>query len=93
MSDATSTTRLSLCGLPVPKRMLGDDLSGVVLDTTHRGPDSAFFQILVPFAGDGTPHPWRGVRTDRSVYARTEAGAWALYDLADDPYERATLTS
>ena len=59
--------------------------------TTDRGPDSAFFQIFVPFAGDGTPHPWRGVRTDRHMYARTEAGPWVLYDLEDDPYEMKNL--
>ena len=56
-----------------------------------RGPESAFFQIFVPFAGDGTPHPWRGVRTDRYMYARTEAGPWVLYDLKDDPYELRNL--
>ena len=74
-----------------PGDMQGADLSGVVQGTTDRGPDSAFFQIFVPFAGDGTPHPWRGVRTDRHMYARTEAGPWVLYDLKDDPYEMKNL--
>jgi arylsulfatase A-like enzyme len=67
-------TLLSLCGLPVPREMQGSDVSPVVLGTTDRGPDSAFFQIFVPYAGDRTPQPWRGVRTNRSMYARTEAG-------------------
>src|ERR1700730_13546932 len=58
-------TLLALCGLPVPNDMEGTDLSGLVLGRTDQGPGSAFFQIFVPFAGDGTPHPWRGVRTDR----------------------------
>ncbi len=71
--------------------MQGGDLSGVVLGRTDRGPDSAFFQIFVPFAGDGTPRPWRGVRTDSVMYARTEAGPWMLYDLEDDPYEMKNL--
>jgi arylsulfatase A-like enzyme len=84
-------TLLALCDLPVPKAMQGSDLSGVVLGTADRGPDSAFFQIFVPFAGDITPRPWRGVRTDRFLYARTEAGPWLLYDLADDPYELKNL--
>jgi arylsulfatase A-like enzyme len=84
-------TLLSLCGLPVAVDMQGTDLSNVVLGTTDRGPDSAFFQIFVPFDGDGTPHPWRGVRTDRYLYARTEADPWVLYDLRDDPYERKNL--
>jgi arylsulfatase A-like enzyme len=84
-------TLLALCGLPVPNDMQGADLSGVLLGRTDRGPDSAFFQIFVPFAGDGTPDPWRGVRTDRFMYARTEAGPWVLYDLREDPYELKNL--
>ena len=84
-------TLLSLCGLAVPEGVQGTDLSGVVLGTTDRGPDSAFFQIFVPFAGDATPRPWRGVRTDRHMYARTQEGPWVLYDLEDDPYERENL--
>jgi arylsulfatase A-like enzyme len=84
-------TLLGLCGPPVPADMQGTDLSGVVLGTTDRGPDSAFFQIFVPFAGDGTSHPWRGVRTDRFMYARTMADPWVLYDLEDDPYEMRNL--
>jgi arylsulfatase A-like enzyme len=84
-------TLLALCGLPVPNDMQGADLSGVLLGRTDRGPDSAFFQIFVPFAGDGTPDPWRGVRNDRFKYARTEAGPWVLYDLQQDPYELKNL--
>jgi arylsulfatase A-like enzyme len=84
-------TLLALCGLPVPNDMQGTDLSSVVLGTTDRGPDSAFFQIFVPYAGDRTTQPWRGVRTDRFMYARTDAGPWVLYDLADDPYQLKNL--
>ncbi len=84
-------TLLSLCGLPVPAEMQGTDLSDVVRGTSGRGPDSVFFQIFVPFAGDGTPNPWRGVRTDNAMYARTEAGPWLLYDLNRDPYELKNL--
>ncbi len=97
VSDAILThvdlapTLLSLCGLPVPGSMQGSDLSGVALGKTDRGPDSAFFQIFVPFAGDGTPKPWRAVRTRRVLYARTEEGPWLLYDLGTDPYELRNL--
>ena len=75
----------------VPSEMQGTDLSHVVLGKTEQGPDTAFFQIFTPFAGDGTPHPWRGVRTSRFLYARTEAGPWLLYDLQKDPYELRNL--
>jgi arylsulfatase A-like enzyme len=84
-------TLLSLCGLAVPWEMQGTDLSEVVLGRSGRGPESAFFQIFVPFAGDVTPRPWRGVRTERYMYARTQEGPWLLYDLKGDPYEMKNL--
>jgi arylsulfatase A-like enzyme len=86
-----SPTLLALCGTRVPTDMQGTDLSDVVLGLTDRGPDSAFFQIFVPYGGDETPRPWRGVRTDQVMYAQTEEGPWLLYDLADDPYESKNL--
>ena len=88
-----SPTLLSLCGAKVPVEMQGHDLSGVVLGRTDQGPDSVFFQIFVPFAGDGTPHPWRGVRTSRYMYARTESAPWVLYDLEKDPDEMTNLAT
>jgi arylsulfatase A-like enzyme len=84
-------TLLTLCGVPVPVDMQGTDLSGVLLGTDENGPESAFFQIFVPFAGDVSPLPWRGVRTANTMYARTENGPWLLYDLDADPYEQANL--
>ena len=57
-------TLLALCGVPVPAEMQGTDLSRRRARADGAGPDSAFFQIFVPFAGDGTPQPWRGVRTE-----------------------------
>jgi arylsulfatase A-like enzyme len=87
-----ASTLLGLCDLPVPPSMQGADLSAVVLGRGDWGPDSAFFQIFVPFAGDGTPQPWRGVRTGRFMYARTGAGPWVLYDLEHDPYELKDLS-
>ncbi|MFO0952301.1 MAG: sulfatase [Isosphaeraceae bacterium] len=84
-------TLLGLCGLPVPATMQGADLSGVVLGEPGKAADSVFFQIFVPFAGDGTPNPWRGVRTSRYMYARTAEGPWVLYDLKEDPYEMKNL--
>ncbi len=58
-------TLLSLCGVKPPADMQGADLSRLVLGKTERGSESAFFQIFVPFDGDGTPFGWRGVRTSR----------------------------
>jgi arylsulfatase A-like enzyme len=84
-------TLLSLCGVPVPVAMQGSDLSPIVLGKSDQGPEAAFLQIFTPFAGDGTPHPWRGVRTNRFLYARTQTGPWLLYDLEQDPYELKNL--
>ncbi len=86
-------TLLSLCGVKVPAAMQGHDLSGVVLGRTEQGSDSVFFQIFVPFAGDGTPHPWRGGGGARAPYAPTEAAPWLLYDLEKDPDELTNLAT
>jgi arylsulfatase A-like enzyme len=84
-------TLLGLCGLTVPADMQGANLSDVMRGRAEQGADSAYFQIFVPFDGDGTPHPWRAVRTAQAMYARTEAGPWVLYDLQNDPYELKNL--
>src|SRR5712692_7193109 len=85
-------TLLALCGASIPAGMQGRDLSGVVLGKTHRGPDSAFFQIFGPYQGDGTPDGWRGVRTERYMYARYRSKPWVLYDLEKDPDELHNLS-
>ncbi|HEU5117755.1 MAG TPA: sulfatase [Isosphaeraceae bacterium] len=84
-------TMLALCGLPVPRSMQGTDLSRLVLGETEQGPDSVFFQIFVPYDGDGTSGAWRGVRTNHHMYARSSEGPWLLYDLENDPYEQKNL--
>lgn len=86
-------TLLSLCGANIPKNTQGRDLADVVRGEKEKGPDSVFVQIFVPFAGDGTPHPWRGVRTTRYLYARTEGKPWLLYDLERDPFELKNLAA
>lgn len=86
-------TFLKVCGLPVPATMQGTDLSPLVLGQKMSAPDSAFFQIFVPYDGDGTPNPWRGVRTDRYMYARTEKEPWVLYDVQKDPFELHNLAN
>lgn len=92
-------TLLKLCGVDVPGDMQGADLSAEIAGSPAlnggsavRGtPESVFFQIFLPFAGDGTPGAWRGVRTERHMYARTEKSSWLLYDLENDPYELKNL--
>jgi arylsulfatase A-like enzyme len=80
-------TLLSLCGLTVPREMQGADLSQIATGKAEKGPASVLLQIFGPYRGDGTERAWRGVRTDRFLYARWESGPWLLYDLHQDPYE------
>jgi arylsulfatase A-like enzyme len=85
-------TLLALCGAPIPAQMQGTDRSRLVLGETSEGPDSAFFQILGPYHSGGVAEGWRGVRTQRYMYARYESKPWVLYDLEQDPYEMNNLT-
>jgi len=84
-------TLLSLCGLPIPAEMQGANLSPVVVGKAEAGPASVLFQIFGPYHGDGTEGAWRGVRTERFMYARWKSGPWLLYDLHEDPYELQNL--
>jgi arylsulfatase A-like enzyme len=86
-------TLLSLCGLPIPAEMQGADVSRVAVGKTQEGPTAVLFQIFGPFHGDGTERAWRGVRTDRFMYARWESGPWLLYDLQRDPHELHNLVN
>jgi len=84
-------TLLSLCGIPVPANMQGTDQSEIVTGKKEKGSDAAYFQIFGPFQMGGLEHGWRGIRTERYMYARWESGPWLLYDLEKDPYEMNNL--
>ena len=84
-------TLLGMAGVAVPKVMQGRDLSKPIVTGKGKGPDSAFFQIFGPFAGDGTHGGWRGVRTATHMYARYRDKPWVLYDLKADPFQRNNL--
>jgi arylsulfatase A-like enzyme len=86
-------TLLSLCALPIPAEMQGTDLSQVAAGKGEEAPASVFFQIFGPYHGDGTERAWRGVRTERFMYARWESGPWLLYDLRKDPNELQNLVT
>jgi arylsulfatase A-like enzyme len=90
--DLPATT-LSLCGVPVPGNWQGRDFAPVIRGQQEKTQESTFFQIFGPYAGDGTPEGWRGVRTDRYMYARFESKPWVLFDLVSDPYEMNNLVA
>lgn len=88
-------TLLSLCEIPLPEGLSGQDLSFVPLGGEGPLPESAYFQIL----GPGWPHRgkwlgfWRGVRTHQYVYARWYQNEVEpmLFDIQADPYEMNNL--
>lgn len=84
-------TLLGLCGMSTPANMQGRDLSGVITGKRETGPEAALFQIFGLYKGDAVPAGWRGIRTERYVYARFEEKPWMLYDLEADPYEMRNL--
>ena len=86
-------TLLSLCGVKSLRAMQGTDLSRMILGQSTKAPDSAYFQIFGPFDGDETTNGWRGVRTNRYMYARSQQQPWVLYDLEKDPYELHNLAA
>ncbi len=84
-------TLLALCGAPIPAGVQGVDRSRLVLGETAEGPESAYFQIFGPYNAGGVADGWRGVRTQRYMYARYRDKPWLLYDLKEDPYEMNNL--
>ena len=66
-------TLLALCGARVPKSMQGANLADLVLRRSRRAPDSVFFQIFGPYAGDRTEDGWRvqgSMQTDGAIPVR-----------------------
>ncbi|MBM3760104.1 MAG: sulfatase [Acidobacteria bacterium] len=88
--DIPATT-LGLCGITPPSGFQGLDLSKTITGKTAKTRKDAFFQIFGPYAGDGTTAGWRGVRTDRYMFAAYIDRPWVLFDLENDPYQRNNL--
>ena len=84
-------TILSLCDAKIPDSVQGVDQSHHLLGADGPRSDSVYLQIL----GPGWPHRgewvgfWRGLRTDRWVYARWYKDEYGpvLFDRDSDPYE------
>ena len=88
-------TILSLCGAETPVGVQGTDQSHHLLGSDGPRTDSAYLQIL----GPGWPHRgewvgfWRGIRTERWVYARWFNDQYGpmLFDRDNDPDEMLNL--
>ncbi len=98
-------TMLGLCGLPIPDRVEGADLSPVLRGdiTEADAPESVLIMNPCPFSiGDSRGHDqypdykgmrleYRGVVTSRYTYVRTIDQPWLLYDNLNDPYQMENL--
>jgi hypothetical protein len=65
----------------------------VATEKAQPGQGEVLFQIFGPYHGDGTERAWRGIRTDRFMYAGWKAGPWLLYDVQKDPDELDNLVN
>ena len=75
-------------GIDVPPGLDGRDWSDRILGKSSKDQIYTYLTMhhaYVPWPG------WRGVRTDRYSYARTEDAPWVLFDLENDPYEEHNL--
>jgi arylsulfatase A-like enzyme len=82
-------TLAGLAGAPVPSGLDGRDFSASLLGQTGAREQEATYLAMhygyVPWPG------WRGVRTERFLYARTESAPWLLFDYRNDPWEQHNL--
>jgi arylsulfatase A-like enzyme len=83
-------TLAGLAGIAKPVGVDGVDLSGVLLGRPEATTQQAVY-IAAHEPADLPAPGWRGVRTERHLFARTEAGPWLLYDVREDPYELRNL--
>ena len=83
-------TLVGLSGLEAPAGLDGRDLSGRLLGAADApGQEAAY---LAAWDTPVTPWPgWRGVRTERHLYARRKDRPWMLFDLQEDPWQQRDL--
>ncbi len=88
-------TLLGMCQVDIPEGLAGRDLSFVPLGGDGTLSDSVYLQILGPGWPDRSKWLgfWRGVRTERYVYARWYQNEVdpMLFDVVKDPYEMKNL--
>lgn len=80
----------TLCGLAEIDKPLG--LDGVDCSAAFLGGEPAQTSVYLAMQHGYVPWPgWRGLRTERYNYARTEDRPWILFDLQNDPFEEHNL--
>jgi hypothetical protein len=90
-------TLLGLAGIPIPGRIEGDDLSGIVRNSAFAEDRAALYEGVAPFAILGATREnnreYRAIRTSRYTYVRDLNGTWLLYDDENDPYQTNNLAN
>lgn len=82
-------TLLGLCGIRVPTTVQGTDYAAVLQGKSTESPSSAFLSLPSSFSVSRRYGiaAYRGVRTERYTYVRSERGPWLLYDNHADPFQ------
>lgn len=82
-------TLLGLLGQRIPAKMQGRDLSPQIARGAQIPRRAVYLGDLFPSdqADRQGITAWRGIKTDRYLYARNVAGPWLLYDDQNDPFQ------
>ena len=91
-------TLLGIAGVPIPKCIEGDDVSGTVRDPKFAEDRVALYEGVAPFADLGKERAannreYRAIRTSRYTYVRDLKGPWLLYDDDADPFQMNNLAN
>jgi len=84
-------TLLSLSGIRIPDSVEGEDLAGLVTGAETKKDRAALIMSVHPFAGYRNGKAFRGIRTARYTYVRSQDGPWLLYDNDRDPCQMNNL--
>lgn len=82
-------TLLSLCGIPIPEVVEGEDVSARFHDGNQeeRAVLIANYAPFADFSVQRGGRPYRGLRTKRYTYVRDLNGPWLLFDNQEDPFQ------
>jgi len=83
-------TLLSLSGLPIPKMIEGEDMTGVIGHPAKGKDKAALIMSVSPFTS-GLKDEYRGIYTSRYAYVEKLSGEWLLYDNTEDPLQMNNL--
>lgn len=84
-------TLSGLAGLTAPSVPDGLDLSQLLLGQRDARSSAAAYMAGYVRPDKNNKPVWRGLRTERHLFACTEQGPWMLYDMLEDPHELKNL--